>query len=201
VAEIFDIALVGTSLTTGIQNRNWPLCLQRTLQAGKSQEVRVYAAGKGASTSNWGLTAMPSVARMKTRVVGIEFVNDALNNFQAPETTYGINMTLERSRSNFVGMIDILAQQSPDTKVFLMTMLRPPAEVISMAYTRLLEYYALLPQIAAEKGVGFIDCYAAWGDPALHPDEFPPQDVHALLPGYLRVAVPTIAAQIGRLIR
>lgn len=198
MSDVFDIALMGTSLTTSKADREWDLALASSMQVGSRKKIRTYRLGADSETSTWGLANTAPLIRMRPRVALIEFINDAYYTYQAPNPR---NMTPALSTSNFNGIIDAIKAGSPDTAIFLMALIRPRADAVAASYPTLTTYYGLLPGIAAAREVGFIDCYSAWGDPALHPEDFKPEDgIHPLLSGYLRVSIPEIIAAIGRLV-
>lgn len=193
MSDIFDIAIFGTSITTELNNRNWPEELRKYLQIGKRSAIRTYPVGKGSQNSSWGLANISRVTNLKPRAVLIEFVNDGHNLIGVP---------VIQSRANFETMIGAIRSASPITQIFLMSLVRPTAEYITTYYPNLPAYYAEWAAIAAENGLGFIDCYHAWGDPAVHPEETaPPADgVHPSIEAYKRVSIPVIASTIGPLI-
>jgi len=54
---------------------------------------------------------------------------------------------------------------------------------------------------ANRPNIGIVDAYTAWGDPAMHPEEFSPEDgLHPLLNGLQRVTIPQAEASLGPLI-
>lgn len=194
----YDIALIGTSLITSHKDRNWHLALARYMQPGKSKRIRTHSLGQNGATSSWGRDNTGPVTRLRPDAVLIEFVNDALASEQAPAPA---GMTPALSAANFGAIIDAVRNAAPDTAIYLMTLIRPRADAAEAVFPTLASYYGLLPALALTKGVGMIDCYAAWGDPALHPEDFPEDDgAHPNLSGYLRVSIPTIAAQLAPLI-
>ena len=198
MSSVFDIAVLGTSLTTGAFSRGWPEYLQRALQVGKSQKVRAHALGKEGATSSWGLANIAPLIRLRPRVAIIEFINDAYAPYQsaAPE-----NMTLVLSASNFSAIIAGLRAGTPDTQIFLMKFVRPRADSATNLYPLLSSYDYQVTSISASSGLPLIDVRSAWGDPALHPEDFIGADgTHCAISGHLRVSIPTIVAAVAPLI-
>lgn len=196
--KTFDIAFIGTSLTTGPNSREWPYHLGRSLQTGRRALIRVHSLGQPAVTSNWGVANLAPLTNLRPKVAVIEFINDAYASYQnvAPE-----NMTLAKSLSNFNAIIDGIRSSSPQTIIFLMKLVKPLAASQASLYPSLAAYDAQLDTIAANKGVGMIDTRAAWGDPDTRPEEFPSGDgVHTLLTGHRRVTIPVVSASIAPLI-
>lgn len=199
MSEVFDIAIMGTSLTTSRADREWDLSLASTLQIGKRSKVRTYRLGFDGETSTWGLANIQPLVAKRPRIALIEFINDAYRSYQAPNPR---GMTLALSKSNFEGIVDTIKLRSPDTMIYLMTLIRPRDDAHAAYYPNLVAYNEQLARIAAQRGVGFIDCYSKWGDPSLHPEDFHPTDgIHPLLEGYLRVTIPAIAGEVGDLIK
>lgn len=198
MAEVFDIAVMGSSLTTGEYARGWPIYLERALQVGKRAKVRTHALGSPGEHSSWGLANVAPLVRLRPKVALIEFINDAFNAYQAPSP---VGMTLALSASNFTGIVNAIRAGSPDTRIYLMTLVRPTADYIANFYSNLAAYDAQLANLAASLETGFIDLRAVWGDPANHPDEYPPGDgVHVYLPAHQRVTIPRIMDVISPLI-
>lgn len=194
----YDIALLGTSLTTSVLDRNWPRYLADYMQEGKRQKIRTHKLGSSGKTSSWGKLNTGPVKRLRPDAVLIEFVNDAINGVQAPNP---VGMTPELSAANYRDIIDDIRVAVPTAAIFLMSLIRLRADAQAEQYPSFPDYFSVLPLVAQEKGVGFIDCYTPWGDPDLNPDDFPPWDgIHPNLSGYLRVSIPTIAAQLAPLI-
>lgn len=199
MSNTYDIALIGTSLITSQKNRNWHLALASYMQAGKRQKIRAHSLGANGETSSWGRENTGPIQRLRPNAVLVEFINDALVSVQAPNPA---GMTTSLSAANFGEIIDDIRSAVPEAAIFVMALIRPRADGVSTWFPTLTSYYGILPGVAATKSVGFIDCYSAWGDPALHPDEYPEDDgVHPYLSGYLRVSIPTIAARLSTLIR
>lgn len=196
MASTFTVAVMGTSLTTGFYARGWTQELQKSLQVGKRAKVRVHALGELAETSNWGLAHVQPIINLRPDVALVEFINDAYASYQGtpPE-----NMSLALSSSNFNSIVDALQAGTPNTRIILMTLVRPTATAVSTLYPNLASYDAQLASIASSRGVGWIDLRAIWGDPADYPSEYPADGVHVYLPAHLRVTVPTIASTLAPL--
>lgn len=192
----FDIAIIGTSLTVNVANRNWPQMLAETLQPGKQSLVRVNCMGKSGSTTNWGAANLGPILRMRPQLILCEWLNDGNDNDQAPNLPEA--MTLAKSAANWNSIFGQIATGLPGIPVFSMALVRPRTDA---PYAALPSYNAQLATITANWGSTFIDCYSAWGDPALHPNEFGAADpIHPLIAGYLRVSIPLIASVIASLI-
>lgn len=198
MASVFDIAVMGTSITTGIYARGWPLFLERALQVGKQSKVRVHALGKEAATSNWGAANLAPLTNIRPRAAFIEFINDAFLPYQgvSPE-----NMSLEKSAANFSAIIAGIRTLSPETEIFLGTLVRPSADGVSL-YPELPAYDRQLKMIASAQGVRFVDLRAVWGDPAQHASEYPQGDgVHVYIEAHRRVTIPQLTKVFGHLIK
>jgi acyl-CoA thioesterase I len=197
MADVFDIAVMGSSLTTWETARDWPNEFAKALQIGKRSKVRAHAMGAPGETSNWGLANVQPLIARRPKVALIEFINDAFMNYQnAPPQ----NMTLALSVSNFTGIINAIKAGSPGTAIYLMTLVKPTAAAQAALYPSLAAYDAQLATIAASNGVGFIDLRAVWGDPAAYPSEYPPDGVHVYLPAHQRVTIPRLVEVISPLI-
>lgn len=187
MSRTVNIALFGTSLTTGHLNRGWPNFLQTELQRGKRSFVRVHPRGKPSATSDYLLSQVDQVARLRDDIVLAEALNDGGVQVQID------GMTPAKAEANWNTIIDTLRAYNPSVKIYLMTLIRNSAAGdASNPMVRV--YDAQRQTIAAAKGTGWIDCYPPWGDPALHPEEYTDPDGHPSLSAYLRVCVPTISA-------
>lgn len=184
-----DIAIMGDSLTVDRNARNWPFLLEKILQTGRSQKVRTCTFGREGQSSNWGLANLSPVLKQKPQIAMIGFINDA-----NPGA-----ISLATSASNTVAMIDQIQTASPSTAIYLVTVAKPTDAAAGSIFPNLAALDAQLSSIASTQGVGFINCRAVWGAPIA--SEYDPSDnIHPLLPAYLRVTIPVIASALGPLV-
>ena len=151
-----NLLVLGSSLSA---RSGWPEDLRDRLQdrlkdcASAGVELRVIA--NGGADSAWGLAQLSRGLDFRPDVVLIEFmINDA-----------DIRNRISRSESerNHAGIIDILREMHPDTKIFLLRLNRAhgPRALLRPSLAR---YERLLPGIARRYSVGFIDLRAEWSD-------------------------------------
>jgi hypothetical protein len=180
--SVFDIAILGDSLIKDRSARNWPIYLEHYLQSGKSQRVLTYLFGQEGTNSTTGLTQYTPIIDLRPRVAVIAYINDA--NSAA--------ISLATSLSNHNTMIDAIQAGSPETAIYVASICRPTAAAAAASFPNLFSLQTQLASIATNQGLaGFINGYAAWGDPALNPTEYDVSDgIHPLLPGHIRVNLP-----------
>jgi lysophospholipase L1-like esterase len=189
--SVFDIAILGDSLTKDRNARNWPILLEHYLQVGKNQRVKTYLFGQEGTNTNTGLTQYQPILGLKPKAFVIAYINDA--NAAA--------ISLSTSLSNYNAIIDAVQAASPATQIYIASISRPTAAAAAASFTNLTAYDAQIASIASTQGVGFINGRSAWGDPALNPTEYDPGDgVHPLLAGHLRVTIPLWASVFAPLI-
>lgn len=192
--SVFNVALMGTSLTTWEKNRNWPNYLERALQVGKGQKVTVHCMGASGETSSWGFANIQPVVNLRPDVLLVEFINDAFQPYQAPSAR---GMTPNLSASNFASIINATRYGSPLTRVILFTLVQPRVDFKASFYPTLDVYDTRLREVAKAYGVEFVDLRAQWGDPANYPSEYVEDGVHVELAAYLRAAVPKLMSIIS----
>lgn len=148
----FDIACIGTSLTTGPNSGSWQAGIVARLTPGAPRPIITYDLGYGGWNSrDHGLANIGTVARLRARVVLIEFImNDAnINN----------GISVAESQSNHQAMIDAIKAASPGTQIYLMTM---NPTVGRSDRPNMVDYNAMYQSLAASNGIGFIDNYPLW---------------------------------------
>lgn len=184
----YSIGIMGTSLITSVKDRNWCVELQKYLRIGKSSLVHVYAYGSNGAQSTWGVANIGGLIRLRPNAYIIEFINDAL-----PDS-----LSVSQSVANYTTIVNSIRDAHPDATIFFMALVRPTADGKAEWFPNLDDYDLAHKNLATTLGIdGFIDTRAAWGDPALHPEEFPPGDgVHPYLAGYVRAVLPTIKAAL-----
>jgi lysophospholipase L1-like esterase len=180
--SVFDIAILGDSLTKDRSARNWPILLESYLQSGKEQRVRTYLFGQEGTNSTTGLTQYLPMVGLKPRVAVIAYINDA----------NAATISLATSLSNYNTIINTIKLNSPLTAIYVASISRPTAAAAAATFANLSGLQTQLASIATTQGLaGFIDGYTAWGDPSLNPSEYDVGDgIHPLLPGHLRVTLP-----------
>ncbi len=193
--SVYTVGLLGASDVQDRNCREWPQRMANYLQIGKTQRVRTIAMGReGASSTTWiseGRTAQ--LGNMKCDVVLLSFFADAATTLSTP---------LANSLANAYAIIDDIRAKRSTTKIYLMKMWHMPDAQEASTFPNIAAYYSQYSTIAANRSdVGIIDTYTPWGDPALNPSEFDVSDqIHPLLPGHLRVTIPTISAALAPLI-
>jgi lysophospholipase L1-like esterase len=179
--SVYDIAILGDSLTVDRNARNWPILLERELEIGKASRVRTYLFGEEGTNSNTGIANWPKVVAIRPKAAVIAYINDA--------NPAAISLAVSASNTN--AMIDALQAASPTTLIFVAGISRPLAADAAATFPNLAALDAQLASIATAQGVGFIDGRTAWGDPALNSSEYAVGDgIHPLLAGHLRVTIP-----------
>ena len=190
--SVFDIAILGDSLTKDRNARNWPIYLEHYLQSGKSQRVRTYLFGQEGTNSSTGLTQYTPMIGLRPRVAVIAYINDA----------NAAVISLATSLSNYNTIINNLKAGSPSTAIYVASISRPTAASEAATFANIAGLQTQLASITTNQSLaGFIDGYTAWGDPALNPSEYDVGDgIHPLLPGHLRVTIPLWASVFAPLI-
>lgn len=187
--RIFDIALLGTSLTAGSgASRAWDVDLERALSPGKQSFIRTYNHGLPGLYSANGLVRMPQVADMKPKAALIEFAtNDCLGLLSSPA-------------ANIPAIVDGILAKAPDCHIFLMTMNPIISGRSTGATTRaplIADFNNQYVTLAASLGVGLIDIVETWADTSI---EAIPDGVHPTAEANLAQLVPVIAAALSPLI-
>lgn len=191
--NVFVVGGFGASDVNDRNNRNWPNFLAQTLQNGKSTRVRVDTFGdEGQSSVTW-ITDKRHLRLADTMpdVACLSFFTDANSGFGVSTAT---------SLANIYTVVDALRAKR-NMPIYLLKMWRLHAAEESATFPSLASYYANYATVAANRsGIATIDCYTAWGDPNLHPEDWGSDLLHPLLSGHLRVTIPTIAATLAPLI-
>ncbi|KRA42084.1 SGNH/GDSL hydrolase family protein [Devosia sp. Root635] len=191
---VYTVGLLGSSDVQSYNCRDWPLRMCRNLQAGRRSFIRRIGFGTSLGSSldiSSGVVA--KLAAMRCDAVMLSFYKDA-----APS----LGISAAQSLTNMYTTIDAVRAARSDTAIFLLKTWRLEAATEASTFPSLASYWASYATAAANRSnVGIIDAYTAWGDPALHPEEFDPAEpVHPLLAGIQRVTLPQAQAAIGPLI-
>jgi hypothetical protein len=193
--QLFTIGLLGASDVQDRNHREWPQRMAGFLQIGKQSRIRTMAFGReGVGSTTWiseGRTA--HLANMRCDVCLLSFFADAGS---------GIGVSLATSLANAYTIIDDIRAKRSTTRIELLKMWHMPDAQEATTFPDLSDYYDQYTTIAANRSnVGIIDTYTAWGDPASNPSEFDAGDqIHPLLPGHLRVTIPTVSTALASLI-
>ncbi len=182
--KIFDIAIMGTSLTAGAGRAySYVRDLIPKLEEGKHSRVRVYNFGKDGARSDQGVTDYPQVAALRPKAVLIEYqMNDC-------------TVAYATSQARTISIIDGIRAASPGTLVFLMTMNPTYAGASDVSSRALLpSFYQMYRDLAASKGTGLIDCYPSWA-PATLADV--PDGMHPLQAAHRLYTIPSIVAALS----
>lgn len=196
VSTVFHVGFLGASDVQDRNCRDWPHRLVNALQAGKTQRVRHSAYGyEGQGSAAWiSANYHLKMAQAKLDVAVLSFFADGSTSL-APD---GVVAAYAR----WLTIIDLIRTHRPSAPIYLLRNWRMPAATEAASFTQLAAVYAKYTDVVANRtGVNIIDCYAAWGDPALNPSEFDAGDqIHPLLAGHLRVTIPTVSAALAPLI-
>ncbi len=151
--RVFDIGLMGTSLTNSYVSWNWPQKAIGLLSLGARGPVSVYNYAMSGGVSADGLAQAHSVADLRPKVAIVEFgMNDA---------NLGNNVSVSTFTKNIRDSIAILRSRSPATRIYVMTM--NPAIGPALSFIPSLDsYYQVLRNLAGEQAVGLIDNAPFW---------------------------------------
>ncbi len=189
--SVFDIAILGDSLIKDRSARNWPIHLEHYLQSGKSQRVRTYLLGTEGTNSTTGLGQYQPIIDLRPRVAVIAYINDA--NSAA--------ISLATSLGNHNTIINAIKLGTPSTLIYVASVSRPTAAAAATTFPNIAALQTQFASIATNQGIGFLNGYAAWGDPASNPSEYDVGDgIHPLLPGYIRAILPLWSAEFSPMI-
>lgn len=197
MASIFDIACLGTSLTSGSGNNGAgglpygsftvPLASAVT---GKSSHVRVYNFGSGGSISTGGISNyLPLVLDVKPKVVLIEFMmNDCLG-----AGSGGLSTT--DSSTNHVTIITALKGLPTPPAIYLMVM-NPVvgAGASATARSNLATYNAIYSTLSGSQSVNLLNNTTAYG--SLSGTDVP-DGVHPTLTCNLAKLIPNLVTVLG----
>lgn len=191
--SVFNIGLLGASDVNDRNNRNWPNILAQTLQTGKTQRVRACTFGyEGQCSVDWiAANRHNRLADTMPDVACLSFFADGNPAF---------SVSTAASLANIYTIVDTLRAKR-NMPIYLLKMWRLHAAEESASFPNLSYYYANYATVAANRsGVSTIDCYTAWGNPDLHPEDWGSDLLHPLLSGHLRVTIPTVSAALSGLI-
>lgn len=195
MAEIFDIACLGTSLTAGSGNDgagglpygSFTVPLQNAFPT-KAAHVRTYNYGSGGSISTGGIAnQLPSVLLIKPKAVLIEYMmNDCLGAGNG-----GLSTT--DSTTNYNTIIDALQALPSPPAIYLLTMNPVVGSGASaVARSNLATYQALISSIASAQGVSVIS--PSWGTLTLTDV---PDGVHPTLACNMSKLIPAIVSALS----
>ena len=181
------IGAFGSSLTL---SGGWtePLAERLTDCLGRPVEIDVVA--KAGAGSTWALTQTDRVGAGAPQLVLMEFaINDA-------DILDGVGVGT--ARTQHAALLDALATETPEAQVMLMTMNPVTGVVRTLQRPRLAAYYAMVRDLAAERGLALADLAPRWRaawetDPAL----VPPDGLHPTPAANAAVTVPALASLIG----
>lgn len=183
-----SIAILGASLTMDRNANALHIQLAKELQVGKQSTVKVATYGKeGTSSGYWITNWLNKMAVTKPDIVLID---------TTPDVNTSQNISLAQSAANMHAIINAVTAANADVEIFLVAICRMPTAATTFANAA--NYAAQLPTIASShSNAHVIDCYAAWGDPALYPAEYVSgEPIHPLYAGNLRVTIPTIKSAL-----
>ena len=143
------LAVLGTSLSLG----PWPETLRAALSACQGHDVRLTRVAEPGATSLDGLSRLSRITEAAPDLVLIEFaINDA-------DLTDGL--ARDDAANNLATMLDVLALETPDARVMLMTM-SPAHGLRGLKRPFLARYYDDVRRLAATHGTGLADLYPRW---------------------------------------
>lgn len=183
------VVTYGTSLTAG---GAWVADLQQALDEKYPGMATVINSGEGSKWSRWGLENLEArVLSKHPDTVFIEFgINDAFLEY---------NTSVEQARSNLEDMIARIKASNPNTEVILMTM-NTPQGIHLERRPKVLEYYQMYRDVAAERGLLLIDNYVNWA-PVLKDatafQQLVPDGIHPSKEGSSKVTTPEILKALG----
>lgn len=185
--EVFDIAALGTSLTAGhnVQS-SYHRYLVPMLSAGKQSTIRTYNFGIPGGYTTTGMTVAPVAARLKPRVILIEYsMNDCL-------------LPLATASANTISMLNLLKSASPGSLLYLMTMNSVIGSGSSITErANLADYYQIYRDLSVSQNVGLIDSFPMWSGVGF--SEIP-DGIHATAEAYRDRLLPLIVDQLSPLI-
>lgn len=185
--DTFDIAFIGTSLTSNLGPGPWLNGFRAILQIAKQRPISCYDLGLAGAVSSYAVSTAPYVAKLAPKVAVLEFgMNDAYTPLLVPVATFGTNIE---------SAVDILKAGAPQTSIFLMTM-NPAIAPGDANVPNLLAYYQKLRDVAAAENVGLIDNTALWGTPN---GTQIPDGIHPTTAAAMSIMVPNIISAISPL--
>lgn len=193
--NLFTIGLLGASDMVSYSTREWPSLMARGLQVGKQSRVRTLGFGRSAAGSNVLLSEgwAAKLAGMRVDLAVLSFFADA-----SPALSAGAM----QSYGNMLTIIDMIRAARSNTPIVLAKMWRMPAAAEAAGYSNLAAVYAKYADVVANRGnISVVDCYTAWGNPALNPSEYTVDDqIHPQLAGHQRVTIPVFQTALAPLI-
>lgn len=192
--SVFVAGMLGASDINDRNTRNWPNLLARELQIGKTSRVRTITFGQeGVGSPTWITNKNHlSLANTMPDVAVLSFFADASS---------ALGISTATSLANIYTVVDAIRAKR-NCPIILIKMWRMPAASEAASFPNLANYYANYATVAANRtGISIVDCYTAWGDPALNPSEFDAGDqIHPLLAGHQRVTIPVVKTALASLI-
>lgn len=192
--DVFHIAMLGASDINDRTCRNWPILFRNNVQNGKTKRVRVSTFGFEGQGSKLWLTAKYDIrlANVMADVVCMSFFADG--------NSVGLSTSTAENLANIYAFVDAVRTKRSTIPIYLLKMWRCPAE--ASTFPNLSNVYGNYTIVQANRSnISIIDCYTAWGDPALHPEEYDAGDqIHPLLSGHQRVTLPVVTAALASLI-
>lgn len=150
----FGLLVGGTSLSTGRLSGFWPGKLQQALNGVCGRRVRVFDAGKGSQTSDWGVTQIAYWAGFRADAAVLEFsINDA-----AP-ALFASGLTGHQTNMNSI--IDGLRATNSSIDITLQTM-SPLGPNGATARPNLAGFYQSDRDIATAKSCRLLDNNVTW---------------------------------------
>ncbi|GGB06716.1 SGNH/GDSL hydrolase family protein [Allosediminivita pacifica] len=145
-----SLAVLGTSLSHG---ESWPELLAERLSTCLDHQVTVDVIARPGAASDWGLTQAGTLADLSPDIALVEFaINDA-------DILDGLS--LRAAYRNDAEIISRIRDQSPDTRIFLMTT-SPAHGLRGLARPRLGAHYRQYRDLAEELDLGLADLYPRW---------------------------------------
>lgn len=184
------IVALGTSLT---RNSGWPDRLAERLAVCSGRAVSVEQIAKVGANSSWGLAQADRVVAARPDLVLVEFaVNDA-------DLTDGLS--LSRADANHRALVAAIRAAAPEAQLVLMTT-NPAHGLRGLIRPWLAAHNAQYRSLAAEQGLGLIDLAPIWRAALAEGDAraMLPDGLHPTEAAVEQVALPVIAAQLGRLL-
>lgn len=180
------IVTFGTSLTA---RGGWQAPLQAALQSCLARPVDVRTVALSGSTSEWARMQIETVVDHRPDIVLVEFsANDAaIDRF----------LWLSESRENMTAVFNGLRHKLPETKIYSMAM-NPIIGRRGWVRPFLADYIDAHRELAAERGIGFIDFRPRWS--ALSDDDLSaaiPDGSHPKPEVAAAMIVPELVARLG----
>lgn len=181
----FDVAFIGTSLTSG--RAYWQENLNRRMSLLAEYPIVFYDFGRSGATSNTLVNDAVSPSKMRVRAVVIECgMNDA--NLSVPIATF---------ENNIKSMVNGFKDSDSTTAIFLMTMNPAIFPAPSSLIAALPSYYQKIRDLSSSEGVGLVDNTPSWGTPTTVQI---PDGVHPTYAEAQGVVVPNLLTALSPLL-